>query len=827
MSGAGFYHCSVKSVGRAKGRSVVAAAAYRSGTRLEDGRTGEVFDYRARGGISDTFILTPDNAPAWAQDQEQLWTAAEQAEPRTNGRLATELELALPHELTDAQRKQLVEDFLAPLIERHGVAADVAIHEPGKNGDHRNIHAHVLITHRELGPAGFGEVSNARTVTKKVKGREKEVTIYGIAANPADVVALRREWEQQLNRAYERAGLDIQVDHRSHKDRGIEREPTQHIGPAATAIERRGEESERGAANREITQRNAERERLAALAAQEAAIQAEIASITHYDRDQAESQWMDALTAGAIAHDEARAVQEARQQAGLAKEAEQGPAAARGRYAVLQPPQPAPEVKPEPALSGSAADIRMALSLSRMGSELEDALAVRGMCLAQVTAVEAEASHKAAALYAERKQAQEQTRDATARGPYAELRSPEPGRYAPRLAEGELVVVDGHGSVYRLTERMTGRDRGELEGWLAGIDRAALMNVTGAQEAMQAASLTVWKAERQAEREQVRPASWIEQRIAACAEQAARGGTIIRQDAEGERLSGAAALADRLTPEDERTATSAVVLGADAFAARLDEAGIAIVRVTDADHRALAVLRQAEIEARETIISARTPHHFAEVLPGELAAVNRAGDVFRINPAKLGQAAQYLETNLPGVVEARAAFEIEREKTDAIWTKHRAEIATEKDAFAAERTERAEDAHAAREVRETVYDAADAVETGIGTARKVLDGVVKAFETGFSLLFGWAMAPPKLTPQQAELEARGAQEQAETRVQATAVHQQTQAHDEMLAEQQRTRDIARTLQIDVTGDPEEDRFRRLMQRSARDQERDREHERER
>ena len=95
MTALGFYHCSVKSVGRAKGRSVVAAAAYRSGERLDDEITGQTFDYRARGGVVESFILAPDHAPAWAHDRERLWNEAERAEGRANGRLATEIETRL------------------------------------------------------------------------------------------------------------------------------------------------------------------------------------------------------------------------------------------------------------------------------------------------------------------------------------------------------------------------------------------------------------------------------------------------------------------------------------------------------------------------------------------------------------------------------------------------------------------------------------------------------------------------------------------------------------------------------------------------------------
>jgi hypothetical protein len=272
----GFYHCSVKNVGRAKGRSVVAAAAYRSGERLFDEVTGQTFDYRARGGVTDAFILTPANAPAWVHDRARLWNEAERAEARANGRLATELELALPHELDPARRKQLLKDFLEPFVTRHGLVADVAIHEPGEGRDHRNVHAHVLITHRSLDADGFGDIANARVMSRKRDGKEVEERVAGIAATPNDIKAIRKSWEQEINRAYERAGLDVRADHRSHAERGIEQEPTKHLGPTAAEMERRGVDSERGAANREITQRNAERQAVAALEAEERKLTAQI-----------------------------------------------------------------------------------------------------------------------------------------------------------------------------------------------------------------------------------------------------------------------------------------------------------------------------------------------------------------------------------------------------------------------------------------------------------------------------------------------------------------------------------------------------------------------
>lgn len=98
----------------------------------------------------------------------------------------------------------------------------------------------------------------------------------------------------------------------------------------------------------------------------------------------------------------------------------------------------------------------------------------------------------------------------------------------------------------------------------------------------------------------------------------------------------------------------------------------------------------------------------------------------------------------------------------------------------------------------------------------------------FASFIGWltdAIAPPAPpTRDQAERMVQVAEERQEQQATAAA-ERQIEARREAIAEQQRMRDIARTQGIEVTGDPEEDRFRSIMQRAARD--RDREHELER
>lgn len=151
------YHLSVKTVSRSAGRSATAAAAYRAGASITDQRTGEIHDYTRKGGVQSATLVVPADAAAWANDREALWNAAELSEKRKNSTVAREFEIALPGELSPAERKRLAVDFAGELVARHGCAADVAIHAPGKEGDNRNHHAHILLTTRRLTADGMGE----------------------------------------------------------------------------------------------------------------------------------------------------------------------------------------------------------------------------------------------------------------------------------------------------------------------------------------------------------------------------------------------------------------------------------------------------------------------------------------------------------------------------------------------------------------------------------------------------------------------------------------------------------------------------------------------
>ena len=249
------FHCTTKPLSRSSGRSAVAAAAYRSGSELVDERTGQVHDYTRKAGVADTLMVMPEGAPAMTRSE--LWNAAESAEKRKDARTAREWVVALPAELSDEQRKELVATFARGLAGRYGVAVDVAIHQPGAEGDQRNHHAHVLCTTRQVGPQGLGDKATLELSDKARRER-------GLGAAADEVKAVREFWSGIANRALEQAGHEARIDHRSLEAQGIDRAPTTHLGPVASEMERRGRASDRGDTNRAIQGHNAERARLGA-----------------------------------------------------------------------------------------------------------------------------------------------------------------------------------------------------------------------------------------------------------------------------------------------------------------------------------------------------------------------------------------------------------------------------------------------------------------------------------------------------------------------------------------------------------------------------------
>lgn len=253
------YHVSTKPIARSAGRSAVAAAAYRAGAELADERTGLVHDYTRKGGVVRTEMVTPDGGSA---ERNALWNSAELAEKRKDSRTAREWIVALPAELNAEQRNDLARSFGVELATRYGVAVDIAIHRPDREGDNRNHHAHLLTTTRQVNRDPSGALVMGEKSTIELSDKKRRELGLGPAAD--EVMAIRQLWEQTANEALERAGRAERIDARSLKAQGIDREATTHLGPVATAMERRGLPSDRGDNNRQAEANNRKRAQLQA-----------------------------------------------------------------------------------------------------------------------------------------------------------------------------------------------------------------------------------------------------------------------------------------------------------------------------------------------------------------------------------------------------------------------------------------------------------------------------------------------------------------------------------------------------------------------------------
>ena len=209
----------------AKMPSVVAASAYRSASKMRDAQTHIQHDYKARAkGVVETTMLYPEGAPAWARDPGLLWNKVEASEKRKDAQLAREFILAVPPELSDKAQFQCAVDWVKKDLVSRGMVAEVSLHHP-KSGT--NPHVHVLCTLRKLD-------GNEFSAHKSREWNEQPLLCHW-----------RESWCNAANDALEKAGRPERVDHRSLKDRGIDRIPEPKLGKAATAMKRRGEDSER------------------------------------------------------------------------------------------------------------------------------------------------------------------------------------------------------------------------------------------------------------------------------------------------------------------------------------------------------------------------------------------------------------------------------------------------------------------------------------------------------------------------------------------------------------------------------------------------------
>lgn len=256
-------HYRIKISQRSKGQSAVAQAAYQSGDRLFDERNNRTKYYSDKRGIIYTEIMLPVNAPPEYADRNTLWNAVEAVENNWNSQLARRFEIALPIELTMEQRVELIREHCYEQFVSKGMIADIAIHDPDPP-DH-NPHAHVMLTMRPMDEQGRWmekahreyELDENGERIRDAKGKWKFRKVPTVDWNErSNAEVWRHAWEVTQNKYLETAGRSERVSMKSFARQGIDRIPTVHMGPAVTAMERRGIMTNIGNLNRDIKAAN-------------------------------------------------------------------------------------------------------------------------------------------------------------------------------------------------------------------------------------------------------------------------------------------------------------------------------------------------------------------------------------------------------------------------------------------------------------------------------------------------------------------------------------------------------------------------------------------
>nr|WP_321257943.1 MobA/MobL family protein [uncultured Pseudodesulfovibrio sp.] len=215
-------HFGVKVIKKSNGQSIVAKGAYNNRANLRSLNTGNKHYHKSKGGLVHSVMLTPSEAPEWllaiCGTPEIFFSHVEKCEVRKDAQYMREVTIGLPHELSDQQNVQLARAFVQETFVRQGMVANLVVHKPTGKGDQRNIHAHVLLTMREILPNGFG---------KKVRQWNRLVSQW------------RDTWENVANGYLARRGLQPRVKMKSFKKRKIKRVPSRYEGPKYTPKKKR------------------------------------------------------------------------------------------------------------------------------------------------------------------------------------------------------------------------------------------------------------------------------------------------------------------------------------------------------------------------------------------------------------------------------------------------------------------------------------------------------------------------------------------------------------------------------------------------------------
>lgn len=253
-------------VKRSKGQSAVDAASYISRSVLVSEYDGKTYRPKYHEDLVQCEINLPEYAPEEWLDRAVLWNSVELNEKQKNAQLCRTLKAALPNDWSYELAEETVRDYVQRNFVSKGMCADWAIHDSVNQHGIHNLHFHLMLTLRPVEENGkWGAKQRKEYILDKDGNKIRNKSGRGFKSRAVDVndwneKGNSRKWRKDLtdtiNVVNDRIGLPEYWEHRSFKELGLEQEPTRHLGPIASALERKGIRTEKGDANRAIMEHN-------------------------------------------------------------------------------------------------------------------------------------------------------------------------------------------------------------------------------------------------------------------------------------------------------------------------------------------------------------------------------------------------------------------------------------------------------------------------------------------------------------------------------------------------------------------------------------------
>lgn len=270
------YHFHRRNISRKNGSNACASLAYITGLKVEDNRTGQVFDYSRKERVVETGTILPDEkCPAEWDDPAQLFNAVEKYKTNANARTAVMVEMALPRELPLDIQSSIVSHWINQNVANKGFAATYAIHNDAEGN---NPHAHILIANQKIQNGKFisskvkkeyvlDENGNRVPVIDKSTGKQKvdshnrkqwkRKTVNVEVINDLDgkqwLSDARKSWAD-INNEY--LAKEASISEKSYQSQGINKVPTVHEGFAAREMQARGVANEKVEYNKSVREQN-------------------------------------------------------------------------------------------------------------------------------------------------------------------------------------------------------------------------------------------------------------------------------------------------------------------------------------------------------------------------------------------------------------------------------------------------------------------------------------------------------------------------------------------------------------------------------------------